>query len=268
MKKNTSDFYKKSDQTTQDDKKMTHKSRYRIQTGHCLQLILFNAALFCLIYGNSLFAANSQHPHQDIRSAAVEFVRSQIPDDITIRQLNAGKIDPRIKFKQCSQALETRATGNKTIAKSWTIGVRCHDNPPWSIYIPVKAELTRKMLVSKTTITRGELITADKIKLEEQAITHQNQKHFSELSNIIGREARRTIRPNRVINSTMLQQAFLVRKKESVLIYAQNQKLRISMKGTALTNGRHNEMIQVRNNSSQKIIEALVIDRGVVAVNF
>jgi len=247
---------------------MTLNKMYRPRTRHCFWLILFNTTLFHLFYANSLFAAKVSHSNDQIRAAAVEFVRSQIPEDITIRQIKAGKIDSRIYFKQCSQALETSSTLNKSIAKSWTIGVRCNDNPPWSIYIPVKAELTRKMLVSKTTITRGEVITADKIKLEEQEISHQNQKHFSDINNIIGREARRTISPNRVIKSTMLQQAFLVRKKETVLIYAQNQKLRISMQGTALQNGRHNEMIQIRNNSSKKIIEALVVERGIVAVNF
>lgn len=66
----------------------------------------------------------------------------------------------------------------------------------------------------------------------------------------------------------MLQKAILVRKKEFVTIYAQNKNLRISMSDTALKNGRKNEMIKVINNSSQKIIEALVIDRGIVAINF
>ncbi len=223
--------------------------------------------IMCLIFPNALLAGKLQ-PHEEIRAAAAEFVRSQIPQDINIKQITAGKIDSRIRFKLCSQALETHSTMKKSIAKSWTIGVRCNDDLPWSIYIPVKAELTRKMLVSTTTITRGELISADKVTLAEQAISHQNKKHFSDLSNVIGREARRTINPNRVINSSMLQQALLVRKKEAVLIYAQNKNIRVSMRGTALKNGRHNEMIKVRNNSSNKIIEALVIKRGVVAVNF
>lgn len=246
---------------------MTQKNQYRHLSGN-YYWILCALTVVCLSSLNTLWAAGKPHDHEAIRTAAVEFVRAQVPDDITIRQISAGKIDPRIKFSQCSQALETRSTTKKTISKSWTIGVRCHDDPPWSIYIPVKAELTGKMLVSKTTITRGELITASKLKLEEHEITHRNQKHFSNISDIIGREARRTIQPNRVINSTMLQQAYLVRKKESVLIYAQNPNLRISMQGTALSNGRYNEMIQVRNNSSKKIIDALVVDRGVVAINF
>ena len=247
---------------------MTLKNRCKSPANCYFCSILFNATLFFLLSVNTLFAANNQHSHDDIRSSAVEFVRLQIPDDITIRQIKAGKIDPRIHFKQWSQALEARSALKKSISKSWTIGIRCHDDPPWNIYIPVKAELTRKMLVSTTTITRGEVITANKIKLQEQAISHQNQKHFSDPANIIGREARKTIRPNQVFNSTMLQQAFLVRKKEAVLIYAKNQNLSISMQGTALKNGRYNEMIQVRNNSSKKIIEALVVERGVVAVNF
>lgn len=226
------------------------------------------AILLISLFYTSPLIASEYHSHEQIRNTAVEFVRSQIPEDISIQSINAGKIDSRIRFKQCSQALEASSSMKKQIAKNWTIGVRCYGETPWSIYISVKAKLTRKMLVSKTTITRGEMITADKVTLMEQEITNQNKKYFSDIANITGREARRTIRPNRVINSSMLQEALLVHKKESVLIYAQNQRIKISMKGTALKNGRYNEMIKVRNNSSNKIIEAVVIDRGIVAVNF
>ncbi|MCK5647726.1 MAG: flagellar basal body P-ring formation protein FlgA [Gammaproteobacteria bacterium] len=230
------------------------------------QLVL-GILLLTLFYTNALFAAE-HHSHEQIRNTAVEFVRSQLPEDVTIKTIKAGKIDSRIHFKQCSQALEASSSISKRITKSWTIGVRCYGDTPWSIYIPVKTILSRKMFVSKTTIIRGEIITPDKITLMEQQISHQNQKHFSILANITGREARRTIRPNRVINSSMLQEALLVRKKESVLIYAKSQTLQVSMKGTALKNGRYNEMIKVRNNSSKKIIDALVTARGIVSVNF
>lgn len=229
--------------------------------------LLLGLLLFTLFCTNSSLA-NEQHSHEEIRQTAVDFVRSQIPVDITIKEISAGKIDSRIRFKQCSQALEASSSMKKQIAKSWTIGIRCYGETPWSIYIPVKARLTRKMLVSTTTILRNEMITEDKIELMEQEITRQNQKYFSEVSHVIGREARRTIRPGQVIKSSMLQEALLVHKKEIVMIYAKNKKIQISMKGTALKNGRHNEMIKVRNNSSKKIIDAVVIDRGIVAVNF
>ncbi len=217
------------------------------------------------LFSNTSFA-NSYHSHKDIQSTAIDFVRSQLPSDITVQEITAGNIDSRIQFHQCAKKLEAKTNNIRPVAKSQTIGVYCRDNRPWNIYITVKAKLLRKMLISTTTITRGELITANHLKLVEQEIN--NQKYFSDLSNVIGREARRTIRPNQVINSSMLQQALLVHKKESVLIYAQSKNIRVSMQGTALKNGRKNEMIQIRNNSSNKVIEALVIDRGVVAVNF
>ena len=228
--------------------------------------ILLGILLTTLFYTTPLLAGE-YHSHEQIRNTAIEFVRSQIPDDVQIKAITAGKIDSRIRFKDCSEALEASSGINKHIAKSWTVGIRCHGDKPWSIYIPVKAKLTRNMLVSKTTITRGETITADKIMFMEQEISHQNKKHFTNADNITGREARKTIRPNRVINSTMLQEALLVRRKETVLIYARSRKIQISMKGTALKNGRYNEMIKVRNNSSDKIIDAVVIDRGIVAIN-
>ena len=224
--------------------------------------------LFIVTLVTNPLSANEFHSHAQIQSAATEYVLSQIPEDVTIKEITAGRIDSRIHFKQCSQALETSSSMKKNIAKSWTVGVRCYGDIQWSIYIPVKTILTRKMVVSKTTITRGEMITADKILLVEKEISRQTQKHFSDPKNITGREARRTIRPDRVIKSSMLQEALLVRKREPVLIYAKNQKLKISMKGTALKSGRYNEIIPVRNNSSKKIIDAVVIQRGVVAVNF
>jgi flagella basal body P-ring formation protein FlgA len=237
-----------------------------LNTGYssAAMMSLFILALF---YSTTSLAAK-YHSHQQIRQTAIDFVRNQIPDDVNIKSLKAGKIDSRIRFNQCTEALEANSGQTKEIAKSWTIGIRCYGETSWSIYIPVKAKLSRKMLVSKTTITRGEMITKKNIILVEQEINHSNQKHYSDPKNVIGREARRSIRPNRVLTSNLLQEAVLVHRKETVIIYAKSSKLQISMKGTALKNGRYNEMIKVRNSSSKKIIDALVIDRGIVAVNF
>jgi flagellar basal body P-ring formation protein FlgA len=248
---------------------MTH-AMYPIydKTSSLINLIF---VLLCSLYSTALLAENiklHKHSNTEIQAAAIKFVREKIPQDIKIEQIIAAKIDSRIRFKQCSQALETHSSMNRSIAKSWSVNVRCNDSTPWSIYINVKTKLTKKMLVSNKTIIRGEQISSNKVKLIDSEITNPNQKYFSDLSDIIGYEARKTIRPNRVINSTMLQKALLVHKKEPVLIYAQGKNIHIRMQGTALKNGRQNEMIKVRNNSSNKIIDAMVIERGVVAINF
>jgi flagella basal body P-ring formation protein FlgA len=238
-----------------DDEKMTPNMHTRKMSLNISKLIPVCLLALCLLASQSVLADSVLHSHNEIKAAAEDFVRAQIPEDITIKAITAGKIDSRLKFTQCSQPLDLRSTMNRNISKSWTIGIRCNDAKAWSLYLPVKADLTRKMLLSSTTITRGEIITADKIKLVDQPIRQHSQKHFSKSVDVIGRQARTTIRPDRIINSSMLQQAYLVKKREAVLIYAQNSKLRISMQGTALKNGRHNEMIKVRNNSSKKIIE-------------
>jgi flagella basal body P-ring formation protein FlgA len=221
-----------------------------------------------LLFSSVTSLASGHHEHELIQQTAVDYVRDLIPDNINIKSITANTIDRRLKFAKCSEPLEVSSTMRRKIARNWTIQVRCEGDTTWSLYVPVKAELTRQMITSTTTITRGELITADKIKLTGQRVSNSNQKHFTDAEHVLGREARRTIRPDRIIDSSMLQQAYLVRKKEAVMIYAQNSKLKISMQGTALKNGHYHEKIKVRNNSSRKIIEALVVDRGVVAVNF
>ncbi|MCU7833600.1 MAG: flagella basal body P-ring formation protein FlgA [gamma proteobacterium symbiont of Lucinoma myriamae] len=178
---------------------MTPETRQLNQYYVNYPLLAWGLILISLFYTNTLFAGE-HHPHEEIRDAAVEFVRFQIPEDVTIKEIKAGKIDSRIRFKQCSQALEASSSMKKHTAKSWTIGIRCSDTPTWSIYIPVKARLSRKMLVSNTTITRGEMITRQNIQFVERDISNQNYNHFSDIANVTGHEARRTIRPNRVIN--------------------------------------------------------------------
>lgn len=249
---------------------MTQEAYFNIQ--FFKNSVLFLCVLISLLSFMQAFARpKSNQPlqsHESIQKAAVDFVRSQIPEDIKIQEIKAGKLDSRIHFRECSEPLQTRSSMQRKITRNWTINVRCDAPVAWNIYIPVKTTLLQKMLVSRTTITRGEIIAAEKLKLIEREISSQNQKHFTNFKDVIGRQARRSIRPEQVISSSMLQQAYLVHKKEPVLIYAKNQKIRISVKGTALKNGRYKDMIQVRNNTSHKIIDAIVVDRGVVAINF
>ena len=247
---------------------MTPKTAQRITYTRSRFIFVLFINILCLCFLTPALACEELQSHDSIRSAAMEYVRAQIPEDIKIKEIKAGKLDSRIHFRECAEPLEARATMTRHISSHWTINIRCSTPVAWNIYIPVKTRLIQKMLISQTTITRGEIISTDKIKLVEREITNQNQKHFSNIKDIIGRQARRTIRPDRIINSSMLQQAYLVHKKEPVLIFAQNQNIRVSMKGTALKNGHYNDIIRVRNNSSRKIIDAVVIKRGVVAVNF
>ena len=233
-----------------------------------LKPITFILALISQILFSHFCYAQAFQSHAEIRLSALNFVRSQIPQDVTISQIKANKIDSRIKFKQCSQALVANATSSKNIRRNWTIRVQCNDEPSWNIYMQVKTLLTRKIIISNTTVTRGELLTQNNVQLMAKLITNQSNNYFTNINDVIGREARRTIRPNKVIKSSMLQKALLVRKKEPVLIYAKHKGLQISVKGTALSNGYSNQMIKVRNNSSHKIIDAIVVKRGVVAINF
>jgi len=104
--------------------------------------------LSSLYYSGLLFADN-YHSHEQIRSTAIEFVRSKIPENVTIKEIKVGQIDARVRFKQCSQALEATSTMKKRIASNWTVGIRCIDTPSWSINLPVRARLMRMIVIGK-----------------------------------------------------------------------------------------------------------------------
>lgn len=118
------------------------------------------------------------------QDTAIDFIRSQLPEDIVVEKISAANIDSRIHFKQCSTKLKARSNNNRFIVKHQTIGIYCNGDKPWNIYISIKTKLLRKMLVSNTTIVRGEIVTAEKVQLIEKEI--KNQKYLSDISNAVG----------------------------------------------------------------------------------
>lgn len=229
--------------------------------------------IFCCLYFSAIACAQEHKPRQeyqpltDITEAANNYIVKQMPPEYTIKSLQTGTIDSRMKFKKCQQTLTASVSGIFKVNSHFTVGVKC-SNPQWSFYIPVKAIITTDIVVANTTILKGEFISRDKLMLVNENISGQHRRYFKKIKDVAGKEAKRTIKTNKPITANYLQPRYLVKRKQEVIIVAKNSRLMVKMKGIALSNGKNNDRIKVRNIKSNKIIEGVVSAEGIVTVNF
>jgi len=158
-------------------------------------------------------------------------------------------------------------SGEFKIKNNYTVAVHC-DQPSWKIYVSLKGEISHQVVVAKDTIFRGEIIMPDDLKLEKKSIKRSKRYYFKHIADVVGKQAKRNINIGSTIVANQLKAPILVKRRQKVIIMAQNDILQVKMQGVALKNGKQNDLIKVRNINSNKIVEGIVVAQGVVRVNF
>jgi len=87
------------------------------------------------------------------------------------------------------------------------------------------------------------------------------------MENLIGKQLKRRLPQNRIVKANYVKAQTLVKRGEIVNIVAKNSGYSVKMSGTAMSSGAKGERIQVKNLSSQRVIEGTVIETGIVSIN-
>jgi len=181
-------------------------------------------------------------------------------DDI---QVTTGQLDPRLRLVACSgQLIAFTPPGSRPIGNT-TVGVRCDGPKPWSIYIPVKISLYEEAVVATQPLKRGQIIKQSDIKLTKVDISTVRGFVFNNVALIVGSKAKTTIHSGSVIGSSSV---CVVCKGDSVSITAKSTSIAVAMSGIALSDGAVGENVRVQNNSSKRIVDAVVINQDTVKV--
>ncbi len=133
--------------------------------------------------------------------------------------------------------------------------------------LSVKGKVQAFALVAVTTanIKRGSILTPTNTQLIKKDISKLRNPCFN-LRNILGKRLTRTARAGSAINTSDVEFPPLVRKGHLVKILISSGTLYVSATGIARMNGKLNQVIRVRNASSQKVIFCRVAAPGIVEV--
>lgn len=199
-----------------------------------------------------------------IREAVEKFLAGQSYS--ASPKIEVGRLDDRLKLPSCTVPLEVFFSPGGNRQGAVTVGVRCTEPSPWSIYVPARVEVYGKVIVAARTLVRGAVLAPEDLRFEERALSSLNGYYLSDTSEGIGRVLKRGVAAGAVVSPSVLSEPRLVHRGERVSIVVQGQGLEVRMEGEALKDGALGDVIRVRNLSSKRELEGVVTGAGVVRV--
>ena len=182
--------------------------------------------------------------------------------DITL--LNSAE-----RLPACTQALSvTVSSDDPSPLSRQRLDLSCADAPGWSVTALVQASVFLPAVHAARVIERGQTIAAEQLQLQEVNVGRASRGFYNSVDEVIGQGAKRRLRAGQLIAPNLLAAPLLIRRGQQVTIIASQDGISASATGEALANGREGEVIRVRNLGSQKVIEAQVVEEGVVTSTF
>ncbi len=170
---------------------------------------------------------------------------------------------------RCSEALQVRATGEAPSAmERQNLQLRCVDTPGWSTNATGQAHVFLPAVHAEGIIDRGQTLTANDLKLQRINVAKARRGYYNRIEEVVGLAAKRRIRAGQTITPALLEQAMAVKRGQPVKIVASNEGIEASTSGEALADGQPGDVIRVRNVGSGKVIDAKVLEQGVVTSTF
>lgn len=202
--------------------------------------------------------ASDWHSNDDITRVAEEFVTSQVGKSDSRVTPQAGHLDARLKLPLCELPLEAFLRPGTRMSSRTAIGVRCNGSRPWKVYVPVDVVVTEHVLVTKKTLPRDHMLTADDVVAEARNVSRLIGGYIADPADLVGQRLKHQIMGGKVVTPSMLVADTVVKRGQSVTLLVQNDGLNITMSGKALMDGAVNQRIRVKNSVSQRVVEGLV----------
>lgn len=167
----------------------------------------------------------------------------------------------------CSQPLSVSNGGDNRNWSRQRFTLVCSDGG-WSVAVLTEIKVYVSAVVAKQVINRGETFSGRQLALREVEITKTNTGFYSSLDKVVGQGAKRRIRADQLLVPALVAPAWVIQRGQQVTVVANKDGIAASIQGEALENGAAGKVIRVRNISSKKIIEAKVLEAGLVTSTF
>ncbi len=135
------------------------------------------------------------------------------------------------------------------------------------ILIRGAARETRRVVVLSRPIGRGEMIEEADIVEARVDARNLSERVAVSADQLIGMQARRNIRENAAISTADLSLPTLVERNQSVVIAYRTPTMVLSSQGRALASGAQNDLINVLNLQSNRVVQGRVTGAGEVLVS-
>ena len=215
-----------------------------------------------------LFAAET--PSERINGAQIRVVIQAELAEYGLR------VEPSIKPDRLFRTCDGDFVVEKAFGDWKTVRVICRQENAWDIYVrtgyqseaPAKSDkspenveksdnldLMQRVIVVRP-VSRGDLLTREDLGL--QTLSRSGSGGFTDIDELVGRRAKKSLRAGLVVRDRHLQPDWMVHAKQSVSVVNNTGGIQVTTAGIALENGRLGDLVKVRNLSSNSILHGFV----------
>jgi flagellar basal body P-ring formation protein FlgA len=214
--------------------------------------------------GSAIAGARATQSPDSLRATAEQAVRQQYALPGSRIEVTAGSLDPRLQLAACQQPLRAPIAGHVRLASRMIVPVECPQDGGWTIRVPLQVQLFRSVLVTSRPLLRGDGVSAADVHVEERDVTRLGYGYIENLEQVAGRSLARTVTRGSVLSPGMLGGRRMVRAGDHVEMVARLGGIEVRADGVALGGGDNGARLRVRNESSGKVVDAMVSAPGMV----
>ncbi|MBI3584561.1 MAG: flagellar basal body P-ring formation protein FlgA [Nitrospinae bacterium] len=207
---------------------------------------------------------------QQLRSAIEDFVESR--KDITKGRIVVDNINysGKIILPSPDFGYEINAGSSLTSSgrKFFNIIFKTDGKFLKGLNIAADLKVVLPVAVAANHIKKGEPVSETSIQIEEREISRDLSQIVTDPRDIVGKQAKVDIAKGEVIRIGSAETMILVNQGDVVNIVAESNMLRVAVKGVVRDKGGKGELVKVLNVSSNKVINAKIIDSNTVRVEF
>lgn len=222
---------------------------------------LVAAATLLLVTGGAQAAATQSL--SELQQAAVQAVRKAAPPDARV-VADAEPLDPRLRLAACPGKLDVQVPDLGRGAARVSVSISCPLGPGWSLRVPVRVQLFRKVLVTTRPLARGDVPGAGDVRPEERDVARLGYGYIVDVAQLQGRHLRRPLSVGTVITPGMLTAREVVQRGQKVSLVASADGILVRAEGVALQAGDRGDVVTVRSLSCDCVVQGRVRAPGIV----
>ncbi len=203
--------------------------------------------------------------HETIYKAVKDYIDQHI--DFADYETSLALLDSQLKLTVCPEPLEIFTTADVIKPGRNSIGVRCNTDNKWSIYISAVIKTYQSVLVLTQPLQRGDSITRQHLSLERRDVSSLRGDFISDIEQIQNKQAVRPMQTGTLLSMRNITEPKLIKRGDKITISSVLPDFAIRMNGLAMMDGVKGQNIRIKNQSSGRIINATVIEPGLVSVN-
>lgn len=212
--------------------------------------------------------AQSGQNLEAVKSAIKEYLSNSISGHYQQHEIFVDTIDPRLKLPECGEPLKIVTHQREIKLGRNSIGVSCKGKQSWNIFHTATIRAYENIVILKKAVQRGDIITKQHLMLQNREISKLRNNFFTDKNQIINKQARKNFSSGKILTAKNLTEANLIKRGQKITIESTSPGFEIQMSGHAMQNGIKGQRIAVKNENSQRIIQATVIKPGLVNVNY